>query len=301
MGNPLIDSFLPKNELNSHKTIVLLQAHSMIIHSTVMVFMYNSSFSDYWVYFIVLFVVLLQLIIVIICLRIMHIYPSSTNAPFYIIAHLMILNILKDSLYTNYKMFKDNKAFDLKPRFSRLIYLFMYIFVICIFSSGVSYAFGEIEDAEPSSPVGEGNSFTRISQSGVPRFATLAGLYEGVSMVREWLETQVEFPSLKDEFEVAQQECLTAKEKLESIQFKYPSEQFLINKASHILKDGIKLSDLDVNQIKGYKETIEKVTIEMNAQYDTYTQYKSKTTDYLLRRLFGVNNCCCGGRVVKES
>lgn len=42
-----LDRFLPKNESSSHKTIVLLQAYSMIIHTTFMAFMYNSTF-DYW-------------------------------------------------------------------------------------------------------------------------------------------------------------------------------------------------------------------------------------------------------------
>jgi hypothetical protein len=81
MRNSFIDQFMPTSKINSHKTIVLLQAYSMIIHSTFMVFMYRSTF-DSWAYAIALFGVFLQLIIVIMCLLSMHLYPSSANAPF---------------------------------------------------------------------------------------------------------------------------------------------------------------------------------------------------------------------------
>ena len=101
MNNSFIDRLLPTNENNSHTFIILLQAYSMIIHSTFMVFIYNATF-DYWAYAIILFVVLLQLIIVIMCLRIMYLYPTSADTPFYVSAYLMIIRVLIGSVYTNY-------------------------------------------------------------------------------------------------------------------------------------------------------------------------------------------------------
>ncbi len=115
--NSFLDRFLPKNKLSSHNTIVLLQAYSMIIHTTFMVFMYNSTFDYLVLSVIVLFVVLLQLIIVTVCLRIMYVYPSSSNVPFYVSAYYMIIKILMDSVYTNIDSYIHNKPFNVQSFF----------------------------------------------------------------------------------------------------------------------------------------------------------------------------------------
>lgn len=128
--------FLPKNESSSHQAITLLQAYSMIIHTIFMVFMYNSTF-DYWAFYVTaLFVVLLQLTIVILSLRIMYVYPSCANTPFYVSAHLMIIKTLINSVYTNYRMVKENTPFSVQPKYfyNKFIYLFVYRFVSCILS-----------------------------------------------------------------------------------------------------------------------------------------------------------------------
>ena len=160
---PFVDRLMPVNEKNGHKTIVLLLAYSMRIHSTFMVFMYNSTF-DYWSYVTILFVVCLQLTIVIMCLRIMHKYPSSANVPFYVSASAMIIKTLIDELYTNYNMFKENRSVNFQSPcfYNKFFYLFVYILVVCILSCEVAYA----ADEGPSSPVSESNVFNRISQSG---------------------------------------------------------------------------------------------------------------------------------------
>lgn len=124
---PFLDQLIPVNEKNSHKTIVLLLAYSMIIHSTFMVFMYNSTF-DYWSYVLIGFIMCLQLTIVIMCLHIISVYPSSANVPFYVSAHFMIIKRLIDSLYTNYKTFKENRSVNFQPQcfYNKFFYLFVY-------------------------------------------------------------------------------------------------------------------------------------------------------------------------------
>jgi len=130
----------------------------------------------------------LQLIIVIVCLRIMYLYPSSANAAFYVSAYLMIIKTLMDSVYTNIDSYIHNKPFNVQSGYSsnKLIYLFVYILVICILSIEVAYAADEIEEPYPSSPIGEGQSFSReafshISQSGAARFSAAAFSYETLS------------------------------------------------------------------------------------------------------------------------
>jgi len=301
-----MDRFLPQNESSSHKAMILLQAYSMIIHSTFMGFMYSSTF-DYWFFYaIVFFVILLQLIIVIVCLRIMYLYPSSANAAFYVSAYLMIIKTLMDSVYTNIDSYIHNKPFNVQSGYSsnKLIYLFVYILVICILSIEVAYAADEIEEPYPSSPIGEGQSFSReafshISQSGAARFSAAAFSYETLSYVREWFQDQLELRDLKEEFESAVVDCNAAKERLESIEYKYSREQVLINKAEEILKHDRAIKSnpsLDADAINEYKNRLERLTIDMNAQHQTYTQYKGKTTDYVLRRVLGITNCCSGPR-----
>ena len=243
---PFLDQLMPVNEKNSHKMIGLLLAYSMTIHSTFMVFIYNSTF-DYWSYAIILFAVSLQLTILIMCLRIMSVFLSSANVPFYVSAHFMIIKLLIDSLYTNYKMFKENRSVNFQPQcfHNKFFYLFVYILVVCILSCDVAYA----ADEGPSSPVSESNIFNRISQSGLSQLFKYAAFYETVSYLREWLQEQGELGPLKEELEEAVDSCHTAKERLKTIEYKYSREQKLINKANLILNnDSIKSnSALDIN------------------------------------------------------
>ena len=174
---PFIDSFMPVNEKNSYKKIVLLLAYSMIIHSTFMVFIYNCTFSGYWILIFVCFAVFLQLIFVILCLRIMHIYPSSANVPFYVSAYFMIIKTLMDSVSTNIESYIQNKPFNVQYQYfsNKLLYLFVYILAIFILSCEVAIAVDEIEEPQPSSPVSESNVFNRISQSGASKLFFYAG------------------------------------------------------------------------------------------------------------------------------
>jgi hypothetical protein len=112
----------------------------MKIHSTFMVFMCNFNFSDYWVHIIASFVMLLRLIIVIICLRITHIYPSSMNVP--ISAHLMIIKILVDKIYHNYYFYRNHKPFSLQFQYfsNKRIFISLCLFVICVLNGDVAYA-----------------------------------------------------------------------------------------------------------------------------------------------------------------
>ena len=124
-----------------------------------------------------LFVVLLQFIIVIACLRILYIYPSSANVPFFVGAHVTIIKLLIDALYTNYSMFKENKPVNVQPQFfyNNFIYLLVYILVICILNGDVAYAMDEREEPQPSSPIGEGQSLNRASLRDVSMFGAGAG------------------------------------------------------------------------------------------------------------------------------
>ena len=108
-----------------------------------------------------------------------------------------------------------------------------------------------------------------------------AGFYETASYIREWLQDQGELGSLKEELEEAVESCHTAKERLKTIEYKYSREQRLINKANLILNnDGIKSNpSLDIDTVNEYKNRLENVTIEMNPEYQAYTQYKEKTTE----------------------
>lgn len=184
--NSFLDLFMPTNKQNSHTFIVLLQAYSMIIHSTFMAFLYSSAFDDNWTFYAsALFVVLFQLITGIKCLRIMHVYPTSANTPFYVSAYAMIIKILIESVYANYKAFKGDTPYTAQPQFfyNKFIYLSAYLIVISILSCDIAYALDE-----PGRPIAESNVFSRVSISGASKLFMFAGFYEGVSMFREWLE-----------------------------------------------------------------------------------------------------------------
>ena len=160
VSNSFLDLFIPTNDKNSHTFIVLLQAYSMIIHSTFMAFMCSSTFDDYWTpYAIALFVVLLQLIVVVVCLRIMHVYPTSQNAPFYVSAYVMIIKTLVESAYTNYIMFKENTPCYVQPPYfyNKFIYLSAYLIVISILSCDVAYALDE-----PGGPIAESKIYLTV-------------------------------------------------------------------------------------------------------------------------------------------
>jgi len=290
MRNFFIDRLIPTNNENSNKRIVLLQAYSMIIHSTLMVFMYSSTF-DYWVSsVIVLCVVLLQCVIVIMCFRMMYIYPSSANTPFYVSAYLMIIKLLIDALCTNYKMFKENKPVNVQPQYfyNKFFYLFVFILVICLLNCDVAIA----ADEGPSSPVSESNMFNRISQSGLSELLKYAAFYEGISFCREWLEQQMDLRQERDEFSAAVEACHAAKTKLETIPYKYREEFELVKEANYVLKGADLPSELSLGALENYKRDIESITRKMYVKYDTYLEYKNQTTDYLARRLWHVSNCC---------
>jgi hypothetical protein len=123
----LIDRFLPTNELSSRNTLILLQACSMIIHSTFMTFLHIADLTNYWLCTIVLFVMLFQLLIITISLRIMHKHSSSANVAFYISAHLMIIKILVTQIVLHYEIYRSNKSFCLLTQYfsNKLIYLFL--------------------------------------------------------------------------------------------------------------------------------------------------------------------------------
>ena len=70
-----------------------------------------------------------------------------------------------------------------------------------------------------------------------------------------------------------------AKSNLESIGFKYPKEQLLINEAKYILKGSdIDSSNLSQERLEEYANKIEAITVRMSAQYDTYSDYKNNRT-----------------------
>lgn len=128
----------------------------------------------------------------------------------------------------------------------------------------------------------ESNIFNRISQSGLSKLLGYAGFYEGVSIFREWLQEQIGLGNEIDEFSTIVENCHNAKSNLESIKFKYSSEVELINEAKHVLRGcDIQPSDLSTETLEEYKNRLERITIRMNAKYDTYNEYKNHTTDYV--------------------
>lgn len=289
VSNRFLDLLIPTNETNSHTFIVLLQAYSMIIHSTFMAFMYRSTLDDYWSFYaIALFVALLQLIILIMSLRIMHVYPASANTPFYVSAYVMIIKTLVESAYTNYIMFKENTPCYVQPPYfyNQFIYLSAYLIVISILSCDVAYALDE-----PGGPITESNIFNRISISGASKLFVFAGFYEGVSMFREWLEGQGELPGVREDFSAVVEACHNAKSDLEQIKFKYPSESELVAQANLTLKKTTMPSQLSLDDLKDYTKDLNSITIEMGAKYDVYKQYENNPTDYITRRLWNIKNC----------
>jgi hypothetical protein len=292
IGNS-IDCFLPANEANCQKTLILLHAYSMIIHSTFISFLRDSSSDAIWQYMTIGLVIVLQLLIIAACLRIMDRYPSSASVPFYVSAHVMIATLLADQVYKNYKMYKDNKSFNLQSEYfsNKFIYLFFYLFVICALNGGVAYA--SDEEIASATVSFSGASTARYLRTG-GTFAGAAVGYEGVSMVREAWE------NLRDSFNLEQgavlsnkiEECVAAKNTLNTIDYKLRSEYKLIQEADSYLKMvQEEVANADVEDLRNYMGKIEQYTANLQAEYDTYQQYKSHVTDKLYRWFCGVKSC----------
>ena len=119
---------------------------------------------------------------------------------------------------------------------------------------------------------------------------------ESVSAFREWLEEQWGLRNEREAFSTAVENCHNAKADLENIPYKKPCEIRLINQAKYILKGYEVDENLSSDELQNYIGHLERVTIKMQAEYDTYNNYKDHMTDYVWRRVFGVTNCCCGPR-----
>lgn len=111
------------------------------------------------------------------------------------------------------------------------------------------------------------------------------------------MQEQLGYPAVVDDLGEAVANCKTAKEKLESIPYKYSAEQTLLNKANNLLQRKIDESNVDADTIVHYTREMEGLARDINAQYETYLQYKDNTPDYILRRIFGLTNCCTGPRI----
>ena len=76
----------------------------------------------------------------------------------------------------------------------------------------------------------------------------------------------------------------------------------LIRKVDHYLKmvEENKHS-VELDDLRDYKNNILKYTLKIKSSYEQYEAEQSLFTNQVYRRLFGVTNCCCGTRVVKES
>ena len=271
----------------------------MIIHTTFIGFLQGSSIDAVWLYVTVGLVILFQLIIIVASLRIMDRYTSLGNLPFYVSAHLMIFKLLAEQLYKNYQMYKDNKPLNLQSEHfsNKLIYLFLYILVICALYGGVAYA----SDEECTSPTVEGQSTGRYLRTG-GTFAGGAVSYEGISMLREawdnWRDSSEQGTVLNDKI----QECVVAKNALYGIDYKLRDEYILIRKVDiYLQKVQEEAPNADLEDLREYKNKIENYTTKLKSRYETYEEFKSHLTHQVYRRLFGVNNCCCGPRITKES
>jgi len=299
IGNPM-DRFLPTNECKSRRIIVLLQSYTMILHMTFVTFL--DKWFDYSIlsFSVVLAIVILQLFLICINLRIFNKYPASANVPFYVSAHLMIVKLLVDQIVQYYKMYKSEQTFSLQPMcFSnRLVVISLCLFMVCILNESVAYA---SDEAELELAVTEGGSAGRYARTGIT-FAGGAGFYEGVSAGREYFEDQGGLSEQGEELNTKVEECIAAKDLLNNIDYKLRSEAMLIRKVENYLKmveenkNSVELEDL-----REYKNRIVKYTSSLKASYEQYDAEKSQFTNQLYRKLFGVNNCCCSTRAVKES
>ena len=298
IGN-YMDCFLPTNECKSYTMIVLLQSYMMIIHMNLIYFLDKSFDYSFLSLSVAFFMIVTQFILITISLRIMSKYPSSANVAFYASANLMIIKILVGLIFQNYTIYKNNQSFSLQPRYfsNKLIWFSLCLFVICILNGSVAYA----SDEEVASPIVEGGSAGRILRTG-GTFAGGATTYEMVSMGREawqnWGETSEQGEELNSKVE----ECIAAKNVLNSIDYKLRDEHNLIRKVDNYLKVvQEEAPNADVEDLREYKNMIENYTTKLKSRYETYEEFQSHLTHQMYRRFFGVNNCCCSDRAVKES
>lgn len=289
-----IDGFLPINEYKSRRMVVLLQSYTMILHVSFITFIDKWFENSLLSLSLVLAIIILQLFLIGISLRIFNKYPSSANAPFYVSAHLMIVKLLVDKIVQYYQMYKSSQTFSFQPMsFSnRLIILSLCLFLICIFNDSVAYA--SDDGAEIESAVTEGQSAGRYARTG-GTFAGGAFSYEMVSKGREVWEDWGESSEQGEILGKKIQDCIAAKNSLNSINWKLKHEFDLIQKVD-IYLDTIKenLVDADVEDLKKYVHKIEEYTTDLQASYKTYEEYKSKVTDKVYRWFCGVN-CCSDG------
>lgn len=294
-----IDSFLI-NEYKSRRMVVLLQSYTMILHVNFINFI--DKWFDYSIlcFSVALAIVILQLFLICINLRIFNKFPASANVPFYVSAHLMIVKLLVDQIVQYYQMYKSSQTFSFQPMsFSnRLIILSLCLFLICIFNDSVAYA--SDDGAEIESAVTEGQSAGRYARTG-GTFAGGALSYEMVSKVREVWEDWGESSEQGEILGKKIQDCIAAKNCLNSIHWKLKHEFDLIQKVD-IYLDTIEknLVDVDVEDLRKYVHKIEQYTTDLQASYKTYEKYKSNVTDKVYRWFCGVNCCSDGNPSVKE-
>ena len=297
IGNRM-DGFLPTNECKSHRMVVLLQSYTMIIHMNFIYFI--EKWFDYSLvsFSIVFAIIALQLFLIGVNLRILNKYPSSARVPFYVCAHLMIVKLLVDKILQNYKIYKNSQTFSLQPMClsNRLIYLSLCLFVICIFNDSVAYA-----SDEDSSAVTEGGSAGRYIRTGVT-FAGGAGGYELLSMGREYWENLGDSNEQGAILNQKIQDCIAAKNTLNTIDWKLKHEFALIKEVDIYLGMVQENAEgADVEDLRKYVEKVEQYTTNLEASYKTYEQYKSNVTDRMYRWFCGVNCCSYGTPSVKES
>jgi hypothetical protein len=303
IGNriPTIDYFLPTNESKSHTMIILLQSYMMIIHMNFIIYFLDKWFDGSLLSFsVVLFIIIFQFVLIAISLRIMSKYPSSANVGFYVSANLMIIKILVNQIVLNYEIYRSNKSFCLQSQYfsNKLIYFSLCLFVICVFNGSVAYASDEC-----ASPVVEGASAGRVLRTG-GTFAGAAGGYEIVSMGREAWENSSEAGEQGQVLNSKIEECIAAKNTLNTIKYKLIKEYNLIREVDIYLKrvqEEVEVPNANVDDLRNYKNNIDSYTTKLKSNYETYEQFKSHLTDQVYRRLFGTNNCCCGNRTAKES
>ena len=297
IGN-LMDGFIPTNECKSHRMVVILQSYTMIMHMN-FIFFIEKWFDYSLVSFSIVFaMIVLQLFLIGINLRILKKSPSSARAPFYISAHLMIVKLLVDQILQNYKTYKSSQTFSLQPicLSNKLIYLSLCLLIICIFNDSVAYASGE-----ESSAVTEGGTAGRYLRTGIT-FAGGAGSYEMVSMGREYWENVGDTNEQVEILNQKIQDCISAKNTLDTIDWKLKHEFKLIQEVDIYLAgvqenvEGANLEDL-----RTYVHKVEQYTTNLQANYRAYEQYKSNVTDKMYRWFCGANCCSCGSPSGKES
>lgn len=293
-----IDRILLVNESNSGKIIVLLQSYIMIIHTNFVYFI--DKWFDYSAlsFSVVFAIIVLQFFLIALSLRILSKYPSSASAPFYVSANFMIVKILVDQILENYKIYKNSETFSLQLRHfsNKFMFLSLCLFVVCVLNIDVAYA----SDGEVASATVEGASAGRYARTG-GTFAGGAISYEMVSMSKEGWENLGESSEQGAILNEKVQNCIAAKDTLNTIDYKLKSEFELIQEADIYLRMVEQnTANADVEDLRKYTETVERYTTKLQANYNAYEEYKSNITHKVYRWFCGVNSCSCGSRA-KES